>query len=278
MAAHRYFAFILLVATLIYRKLATKLSRERSILGIQSRLECGANSEFASLEEMASAYARIIDDYQPTGTIRLLGFSLGGFIASLMARQFHQSGRDVSFLGLIDSNPNWVAGSETSRQQLCFRLTQVFAKFQSIGVMHQRPSNLVERDVATLVDMCLSNHSISPHVVMEKTMAMGYFSDQQFETSIIMKFTSTFLTHCSLLKDFRPPPINCPLYLWWPSETKGENEIGTDAWSEFTPDKITESVIGGSHYSIMRGSAVRALASEVESAIEQTEASRVESN
>ena len=252
----------------IYRKLATRLDSSRSIWGIQSRLLCGAKTEFASLEEMACEYTQIIEEKQPTGPIRMLGFSLGGFLAALMAKNFYQSGRHVSFLGMIDSNPGWIAASETSRQELCLRLTQLFTKFQNIGVMHQKPIESVERDVRSLVDMCLKNKSISPDETMAKTVAMGYVPDDELATGVLMKFTSNFLKHISLLDDFHPPELSCPLHLWWPSETMEGNRSGAKIWSQCTSAKTTDSVIKGGHYSIMRGSAVRALASEIDSAIE----------
>ena len=113
----------------VYRKFAARTTPALSVYGIQSRLQCGATSEFSSLSRMAFEYADLINDNQPMGDIRLLGFSLGGFLASLMAVELQQLGRTVSFLGLIDSNPNWTVATDTSRQELCLRLTQVFTKF-----------------------------------------------------------------------------------------------------------------------------------------------------
>ena len=114
----------------IYRKLVARLAPNRPVFGIQSRMLCDAASEFSSLHEMASAYAEIIKTTQPNGAILILGFSLGGFIATLIAEELRAAGRTVSFLGLIDSNPSWTAASETSRRELCRRLEEVVAKFQ----------------------------------------------------------------------------------------------------------------------------------------------------
>ena len=258
----------------IYRKLASRTGPELSVWGIQSRLECGADTEFETLNEMAFDYACLINEHQPTGAIRLLGFSLGGFLASLMARELQRSGRSVSFLGLIDSNPNWTTATETSHRELCLRLTQVFTKFQSIGVMRQKPLETVQRDVAILVNSCFGDRRISSTQIMAKTTAMGYVPSRQSDSDILMKFTNTFLTHCRLLKDFEPPEINCPLYLWWPSEALAENESGSKLWVQNSNLPATESVIGGSHYSVMRGSAVRTLSAEVDAAIAHEDALR----
>ena len=93
--------------------------------------------------------------------IRLLGFSLGGFLASLIAENLYQSGRTVSFLGLIDSNPGWIDASEKSRQELAVRLTQVFTKFQNVGMMRMKPIEDVRRDVKVLVDTCFAQGQLS---------------------------------------------------------------------------------------------------------------------
>jgi len=255
----------------IYRKLATRLDPNRCILGIQSRLECGASTEFSSLDEMAEQYAQIIEMQKPEGSIRLLGFSLGGFIASLVARNLHQSGRTVSFLGLIDSNPDWTVESDTSRNELCLRLAQVFTKFQNIGVMRMKPIETVHRDVAILVDTVLGDQPVSSSEIMAKTTAMGYVPDRQVDANALNKFTNTFLTHCRLLKNFRPPQVECPLSLWWPSETENENARGTEIWTQRARSTVSASAIKGSHYSIMRGSSVRKMAAELETAIELSE-------
>ena len=262
----------------IYRKLATRLKPTRAIFGIQSRLVCGARTEYSSLEEMAHQYTQIIEMQQPKGDIKLLGFSLGGFVATLIARDLHRSGRDVSFLGLIDSNPGWIVVSENSRtlseqsyQQLCTRLAQVFFKFQEIGVMRKKPSETVHRDVSIIVDACLlDDPARSSTEIMALTTKLGYVPDRQVDANALNKFTNTFLAHSKLLRDYRPPQIHCPLSLWWPSETESQNIEGSEIWSQHAHSTVTESVIKGSHYSIMRGASVRKLATELESEIERS--------
>ena len=252
----------------VYRKFAARTTPALSVYGIQSRLQCGATSEFSSLSRMAFEYADLINDNQPMGDIRLLGFSLGGFLASLMAVELQQLGRTVSFLGLIDSNPNWTVASDTSRQELCLRLTQVFTKFQSIGVMQRKPLEIVERDVAVLVDSCMSDQQpLSSEEAMAITTAMGYVPSRKRDSDLLMKFTDTFLTHCRLLRDFEPPEINCPLHLWWPSDAAQESKSGSELWAQKAQSTVSESIIEGSHYSIMRGRSVRVLTAEVEAAI-----------
>lgn len=254
----------------IYRKLTTKLDRSRAIWGIQSRLQCGADNEFASLEEMAEEYTRMVVSQNPTGSIRLLGFSLGGFLASLMARNLHQSGRHVSFLGMIDSNPNWTTAAETSRRELRIRLTQVFTQFQKIGLLCEKPIENVQADVEILVAKFFQMEPVSAHEVLANVKSMGYLPDRQSD-KILLNFSHAFLVHIQLLNDFKVPKIEVPLHLWWPSETEEENQRGATMWSEQAVAGVTQSMISGSHYSMMRGPSVRTLAAEVETAIAQGE-------
>jgi thioesterase domain-containing protein len=56
---------------------------------------------------------RLLLQHQPEGPYRLAGYSMGGAIVLEMAQQLKAKGREVSFLGIIDTpaqNPNliWV--------------------------------------------------------------------------------------------------------------------------------------------------------------------------
>lgn len=256
----------------IYRKLVARLAPSRPVLGIQSRMLCDVASEFSSLHEMASAYAEIIKTTQPNGAILILGFSLGGFIATLIAEELRAAERTVSFLGLIDSNPSWTAASETSRRELCRRLEEVVAKFQSIGIMKAKPFETVQKDIAVLVDACMGDSSMSLEDVMGHIDGMGYLPSGSSELAMLSKFASTFLVHCNLLADFTPTQIDCPLHLWWPSESISENELGSSLWEDHVSLGVTESIVEGSHYSIMRGPTARLLASEIDAVIDKVDA------
>ena len=253
----------------IYRKLVTRLAPGRPVYGIQSRMLCGATSEFSSLHEIASAYAELIQAKQPSGDILLLGFSLGGFVATLIAEELHAVGRTVSFLGLIDSNPGWTVATKTSQRELYLRLEQVFTKFQSIGMMQEKPIETVQKDVAVLVDACFGDRSMSAQDVMNRIDEMGYLPSGEAEVAMLSRFAHTFFAHCSLLDDFDPPSINCPVHIWWPSEVINESELGSSLWEKRADSEVAESIVEGSHYSIMRGPTVRQLAREIDAVFDR---------
>lgn len=253
----------------IYRKLATRMKPGRSVIGIQSRLESGAATEYPSLASMASAYAAMIAERQTSGDVHLLGFSFGGFVATLIADRLRNAGRQVSFLGLIDSNLGWVDANDASRIELRIRLMQLFEKFQSVGVMNFKPVDVMQRDVTNLVDACLGSDEVLPAEIMEKTTSMGYVPAGGTYAKMLGDFTYKFITHCRLLRGFKPCPIKESLHLWWPSDVQ-ELENGAAQWSDFAFNEITETTIEGSHYSIMRMPTARMLAKQIDVALSRT--------
>jgi thioesterase domain-containing protein len=56
-----------------------------------------------SLAQMAADYVQIIRQTQPEGPYHLLGWSLGGTLAVMVATLLEAEGQEVAFLGLIDS-------------------------------------------------------------------------------------------------------------------------------------------------------------------------------
>ena len=56
-----------------------------------------------SLQAMAIDYAQYIRQKQPQGPYRLLGWSLGGALALLVAQELEGQGQQVALLGLVDS-------------------------------------------------------------------------------------------------------------------------------------------------------------------------------
>ena len=59
----------------------------------------------ATIQQMAAHYIGEVKAVQPRGPYRLLGTSFGGLVTYEMALQLQQSGEQVEFLGMVDTNP-----------------------------------------------------------------------------------------------------------------------------------------------------------------------------
>jgi thioesterase domain-containing protein/aryl carrier-like protein len=85
-----------------YEPLARRLDGRRSVLAIQSRMLLDPAWRDRSLEEMARDYVDLLRARQPQGPYELLGWSLGGTIAALMAAELERRGQRVRRLALLD--------------------------------------------------------------------------------------------------------------------------------------------------------------------------------
>jgi amino acid adenylation domain-containing protein len=85
-----------------YLPLARKLSGTRAVYGVACRTLNDASHRDASLHQMADDYVDLLRAVQPTGPYYVLGWSLGGALAALMAARLEQLGQRVEFLGMID--------------------------------------------------------------------------------------------------------------------------------------------------------------------------------
>lgn len=97
-----------------YAALAQQFDPARPLLGIRSRGLHGEEALPASLESMAADYASALRSVQPVGPYLLGGWSLGGVIASEVARQLIAEGDQVERLILFDSSLPGANGSDQS--------------------------------------------------------------------------------------------------------------------------------------------------------------------
>lgn len=86
-----------------YQPLAKKLQPQARVYGVLHRAGESVLSAQKTWRDMIDSYSRRIVATQPEGPYRLLGWSLGGSIAWDIAARLEAEGREVSFLGLVDS-------------------------------------------------------------------------------------------------------------------------------------------------------------------------------
>ncbi|MGD9418973.1 MAG: amino acid adenylation domain-containing protein [Verrucomicrobiota bacterium JB025] len=92
---------------LFYRGLVAGVDGGRPWLAIESpALSADGEVKVGTMEEMAARYVEAVRAKQPSGPYRLAGYSFGGVMAYEMARLLIQTGEEVEFLGMFDTeNP-----------------------------------------------------------------------------------------------------------------------------------------------------------------------------
>ncbi|MDN4544791.1 amino acid adenylation domain-containing protein [Pseudomonas sp. C32] len=86
-----------------YEPLARRLEGERTVYGVQCRMLLDRQWQDTSLAQMAGDYVDAIRGKQPQGPYHLLGWSLGGALALMVADLLEQQGQRAAFVGLVDS-------------------------------------------------------------------------------------------------------------------------------------------------------------------------------
>lgn len=107
---------------LLFKSISKYLDKEQSVYGIQA---LGLNKAMEipeTLEEIASIHVQEILAAHPDGPYSLAGYSLGGFIAVEIARQLKAMGKEISFLGVMDTyagiDPPAMRKSERIRRKI----------------------------------------------------------------------------------------------------------------------------------------------------------------
>ncbi|MBV4490402.1 non-ribosomal peptide synthetase [Pseudomonas oryzicola] len=86
-----------------YEPLARQLDGRCTVYGLQCRMLLDPAWVDDSLETMAIDYAQYIRQKQPEGPYQLAGWSLGGTLAVLVAKELENQGQRVALLALVDS-------------------------------------------------------------------------------------------------------------------------------------------------------------------------------
>jgi thioesterase domain-containing protein len=79
------------------------LDPEQPVYGLQAKGLNGIDEPLDTIEKIAAYYISEIQTIDKEGPYALAGFSLGGRIAYEMARQLNETGKKVSFLGVLDA-------------------------------------------------------------------------------------------------------------------------------------------------------------------------------
>ncbi|MBB3054651.1 non-ribosomal peptide synthetase [Mucilaginibacter gotjawali] len=88
---------------LLFNAVATGLSPDQPVYGLQAKGLNGIDEPLKTIEEIAAHYVNAITRQNPDGPYALGGFSMGGVIAFEMTRQIKALGKEVSMLALFDA-------------------------------------------------------------------------------------------------------------------------------------------------------------------------------
>ena len=138
---------------LLYRELASCLGLEQPVYGLQSQGLDGVSTPAASIQEMASRYVQEILRQDSRGPYYLGGYCMGGAVALEMAQRLTSMGKEIRFLGMIETYNLRAASrrglllreTHNHAQNLVYHLLNIFAAGRFGDVSFLREKYLVEK-------------------------------------------------------------------------------------------------------------------------------------
>jgi amino acid adenylation domain-containing protein/non-ribosomal peptide synthase protein (TIGR01720 family) len=135
-----------------YYALARRLSTHWDVWGLQNRQVLDASWRDTSIEQMARDYVKAMLEQQPSGTYRLIGWSMGGTMVLEMARLLERLGKRVEFVGLIDG---YVPGAGQPRASVASSAVESSDDSSAAeGDEHWQQLLAVERHMRQLANQC----------------------------------------------------------------------------------------------------------------------------
>ncbi|MDH1459526.1 non-ribosomal peptide synthase/polyketide synthase [Delftia tsuruhatensis] len=241
-----------------YQPLARALQDRRTVHAIPCRSLGDPGYRDRSLEQMADDYCAMVRQVQPAGPYHLLGWSLGGSLAALIAARLEGQGQTVGFLGLVD--PFVPAGDAAGSPSWWddFRL------FVSQMLPLARIEDLADIDAsvpprADLLAAALGREAArqgpggpSGHACMD-----GADLAQAFLTTLHLKHLA--------LQAQALAPVQAAASLWWSDETAAghrlrlAHQLRQEGAEEVERAERAEgAVIRADHYAIMRNEGLTA--------------------
>ncbi|MBJ6762138.1 alpha/beta fold hydrolase [Myxococcaceae bacterium JPH2] len=241
---------------LCYAELARLLGPDQPFYGLQARGLDGTSAPRESIESLATAYVKAIQEVQPHGPYTLGGWSLGGVIAYEMARQLRAQGEQVARVVLIDAYaptpPHATDPEPDSLQRLA-----MFAR-DLMGL------SLANLDLGAALRADLEPEALMK-VMLEEAAKSGALPPGMGADSLRALYR-VFEAHLRAGRSYIARASSGPVMLLKATETP--TDLPQDGgWSALVGAELEVHTVPGDHYSLLKAPAVEELARRLREAL-----------
>jgi thioesterase domain-containing protein len=179
---------------------------------------------------MASHYASVIMDAQPSGPYRLAGWSMGGLVALRVAGRLTGAGEDVALVTLLDA-PTW------THERVAEDEAELAARYVADAArgMHAGAGDPPDPRVSTVADQLLW---------LADRCGAGAAAEIQEE---IERRFRVYKAHYRLIAGHRPLPFDSDVLVVTPEE--GADDL--DYWRQTLGRDVRHLRVPGDHYSFL---------------------------
>ncbi|SDY75283.1 amino acid adenylation domain-containing protein [Nitrosomonas sp. Nm33] len=237
-----------------YQPLAKRLQGLRTVYGLPCRMLADPAHRDTSLNQMAEDYCSMIRAVQPEGPYHLLGWSLGGTLAAMIAALLEAAGQTVAFLGLIDP---YIPGTE-SPQQDDWQLD--FLDFVSVAIpgvtsnvalqttLSSQSAGMVSKQVIVdLLESVLATRQAENR--MNGQTAMQGYTEMGMEELANIFLVARHLKMLSLQAGALRP-LKCQTTCWWATTREMNDRLALE--QQIKPAEIRSVEIEADHFYIVR--------------------------
>lgn len=230
-----------------YKALAQGMRHGPAVYGIDSRsLLLSPTRQYASFIDAAAHYVKVILDHQIEGPYYLLGWSMGGAIALMIARILESQGREVALVGLLDTRIG--ATDESGEASECLARYARYLNPAEYKVFEQIDDWEKQTFQAQLIDLPFDERI---EQVILWAMKQGCLRRNLPVALLKLQFIIAENSF-RLLAAHRWDVIKAPLYVWWAGDTLKSHGPQPEDWRQYTSGAIYSEAIEGSHMDIIK--------------------------
>lgn len=241
---------------LYYETVARNMPNESPIYGVRSRAVHPGVEEHESYEEMLDTYAREIVQTHP-GPYRLLGWCVGGLLALAVGRRIEEMGREVEFIGILDTPFSDVSQENATSNHPLWELYYLFSDTFVACLEKLDPSERArtaeklrpmdpEQKIRWVKEWAASSGAKIPDVPIDD----------------LLHYVMLARRHTAFLANHRLLPVSAALRLW----RAKSSDVPVPDWSTYATD-YAEFDATGDHYSMLREANAPSLGQSIASAI-----------
>ncbi|NEQ41889.1 MAG: AMP-binding protein, partial [Okeania sp. SIO3I5] len=240
-----------------YQDIASYLSSEQPVYGLQSFGLSLESTHHTSIEQMAAHYIQEIQTVQPHGPYFLSGWSLGGLVAFEIAQQLQSRGEQIALLILIDSAPPSMIPKEQENNVAVLVeefLGQDLDLEQDLDMSLEELQELDREELLTYVVELAIKKSLIP---------------EDFDLAQALYLLKIQKLNVQALHNYQPQFYSGSIVLLKASEIDGNFESAGDfesAWNELV-ESIETYLVPGNHQSMVRSPHVQTLAQQLQNSL-----------
>lgn len=244
-----------------YRALVAAMPADLGVIGIESRRLHGDPVEFDQLEDMAQAYADLIEAHQPGGAVHLAGFSMGGFSALAVAATLEARGREVANVVLVDADPRWMDNSLGRAESAMVVVRDLLEWAHEQGLVDWS-EDLVTGDAAQ--DLVSDLASLDADERVERLLDFIAASGKtrgDAKRDAVRDYVTLILHHIGMVEEGIPVPVSLSAPV---SVLASRNSSAHAArWAGIVSGGVAHDAFDGSHFDMLRPPTCTRVASKI---------------